>query len=165
MQKHFAFQSTLEILKNPAKTYASKAIDLLGGLEGIAKKKYKSQLELDVDVCRLVMSAYDGHVNIIPTSLNVFQFSRQNASLVSISKDGLALPELYLRTDISSHGESANISSIKSIDGKDALQYVEEVATSTQGYPDPDARWNSTMYSKALITSPTLSLPASCGQE
>lgn len=72
--------------------------DLLGGVDQILAKvknsSYSSQFEMDLDLSRLVDSAHDGHLTIQLCSQSVFSWNT-NLPLVSISIDGLALPQVY----------------------------------------------------------------------
>lgn len=72
--------------------------DLLGGINSILDKaqsnSYSSQFEMDLDVSHLIKSAYDDHLNFQLCSQKIFTFEI-DLPLVSISTDGLALPQVY----------------------------------------------------------------------
>lgn len=72
--------------------------DLLGGLDSILEKvngnSYSSQFEMDLEVSRLIRSAHDGHLTFSLCSQSMFDYG-VNFPLVSISTDGLSLPEVY----------------------------------------------------------------------
>lgn len=74
------------------------ATDLLGGIDSILAKVntnvYSSQFEMDLDVSHLIKSAYDGHLNFQLCSQSIFGYEI-DLPLVSISTDGLSLPEIY----------------------------------------------------------------------
>lgn len=74
------------------------ATDLLGGIDSILAKVnsnvYSSQFEMDLDVSHLIKSAYDGHLNFQLCSQSIFGYEI-DMPLVSISTDGLSLPEIY----------------------------------------------------------------------
>ena len=72
--------------------------DILSGVDSILDKvkqnAYSSQFDMELELSRLIDSAYDSHL--------VFQFCSQSIfaltvdqPIVSISKDGLALPQVY----------------------------------------------------------------------
>lgn len=93
------FESDIEILKNPPSGYKMPPTDLLGGLDKIEKKAitggYKSQYEFDTALDTLLRSAYEGHLSLDLCSLSIFIF-KTNVSLVSVSSDGISLPEVYI---------------------------------------------------------------------
>lgn len=72
--------------------------DLLGGVDLILAKvnnnAYSSQFEMDLEVSHLIRSAYDGHLNFQLCSQSIFSYEI-DMPLVSISTDGLSLPEVY----------------------------------------------------------------------
>jgi hypothetical protein len=55
---------------------------------------FKSQYDFDNFIVRLWSSAYDGHLSVTLCSQSIFRF-KSSIQLVSISKDGLRLPEVY----------------------------------------------------------------------
>lgn len=74
------------------------ATDLLRGIDSITKKArndgYTSQFEMDLEVSNLIRSAYDGHLAFQLCSQAIFNYEI-DMPLVSISTDGLELPEVY----------------------------------------------------------------------
>ncbi|PHH93009.1 hypothetical protein CDD83_2498 [Cordyceps sp. RAO-2017] len=154
LSKYFEFQSTLETLKSPPPTYASDATDILGGLEKMADKAYKSQNDFDLDLHSLVTSAHDEHFLVRSCSLTVFAFRRDHEGLVSVSKDGLALPELYALSDAAllGRGAGAGVSPVAKIDGQDANEALERIANMSTPQ-DPDARYNDLFRSNYLLTT------------
>lgn len=72
--------------------------DLLGGIDTILGKVnnnvYSSQFEMDLEVSNLIKSAYDGHLNFQLCSPSIFGYEI-DMPLVSISSDGLSVPEIY----------------------------------------------------------------------
>ena len=85
-------------LLDPPSGYMMPATDLMGGLdriqENIRNGKYHSQYEADEDLQRLIQSANDGHLSVSPCSTSYFEFIHKEP-LVSISSDGLKLPQVY----------------------------------------------------------------------
>lgn len=72
--------------------------DLMGGIDSILEKAnnngYSSQFEMDLEVTNLIRSAYDGHLTFQLCSQSIFNYEF-DMPLVSISTDGLELPEVY----------------------------------------------------------------------
>ena len=72
--------------------------DLLGGIDSIISRVkssgYSNQFEMDLDVSNVINSAHDGHLAFQLCSQSIFSFSI-DLPLVSISSDGLALPDVY----------------------------------------------------------------------
>lgn len=72
--------------------------DLLGGIASILDKvnnnAYSSQFEMDLEVSHLIKSAHDGHLIFQLCSQSIFSYEI-DMPLVSISTDGLSLPEVY----------------------------------------------------------------------
>jgi hypothetical protein len=93
------FQSSLAYLKTPPSTYLMPAVDILGGLQEIRQNAsvgaYASQYAFDAAVADLVLQAHDGHFTYIPALLATFGYYN-DVPLISISEDGLALPEVYI---------------------------------------------------------------------
>jgi hypothetical protein len=78
--------------------------DLLGGIDKIEDKVnsngYSSQFELDLEVSHLIKSAYDGHLSFQLCSQSIFKYGI-DMPLVSISTDGLSLPQVYTLSTLS----------------------------------------------------------------
>ena len=72
--------------------------DLLGGIDSILEKVnnkgYSSQFEMDLEVSNLIRSAHDGHLVFQLCSQSIFNYVI-DMPLVTISTDGLELPEVY----------------------------------------------------------------------
>ena len=94
------WHSTTDHLKNPPRGFLSEGVDLLGGLDGIAKKlkavAYRNEFEFLVDVYTLGdIRVRDGHFSWLPQLLDLFTFQR-GVEFASVSKDGTSLPQIYL---------------------------------------------------------------------
>jgi hypothetical protein len=80
--------------------------DLLGGIDSILDKVnghgYSSQFEMDLEVSHLIKSAYDGHLAFQLCSQSIFKW-HIDMPLVSISTDGLSLPQVYTLSASSSY--------------------------------------------------------------
>ena len=116
VRKYLEFQSTVDVLKSrrhqrdylltwltwvglgPPSGYMMPATDLLGGIDSITIKArndgYASQFEMDLEVSNLIRSAYDGHLAFQLCSQAIFNYEI-DMPLLSISTDGLDLPEVY----------------------------------------------------------------------
>jgi hypothetical protein len=100
------FQSSLAYLKNPPKGYTLPGVDIIGGLDQIKQNLqnsvYKSQWGFEKDVNALVnIMPKDFHV-VLPLPLDgAFAFAR-GLHLVSISSDGLKIPQIYVKCENSS---------------------------------------------------------------
>ncbi|KAK1774683.1 hypothetical protein QBC45DRAFT_32364 [Copromyces sp. CBS 386.78] len=147
--KHVQFQSTLDSLKHPPPGYITPSIDLLKGFSKIRNKAvantYKSQYEFDNDIKSLIHRANEGHLEIHLCSHQVFRFHRTGPSLVSISSDGLELPNIYTWDDVKrlrdGHG-SEKVSHLAEINGVDATYFLQAYLGVKFEYHDPDARYN-----------------------
>lgn len=94
------WHSTTDNLKDLPQGFLSEGADLLGGLDGIAKKlkaaAYRSQFEFLVDVHTLGdIRVRDDHFSRAPQLLDLFTF-RRGVQFASVSKDGTAPPRIYL---------------------------------------------------------------------
>ncbi|KAI0859884.1 hypothetical protein F4860DRAFT_515381 [Xylaria cubensis] len=153
IRKYIQFQSTLEVLKSPPNTYASPAVDILGGLDKISNTTYKNQYDFDLDIGNLIRSANDGHFFMTPCSLAPFAFQRDEIGLISVSEDGRKTPEIYVGADLQALASGSTIiSPVVTVNGQDVITYLETVAD-LQGNQDPDARWNTLFVSAAAVAS------------
>lgn len=87
----------IEII-NPPTGYTMPSTDLLGGIDSVLEKVnnngYSSQFEMDLEVSNIIRSANDGHLAFQLCSQSIFDYEI-DIPLVSISTDGLQLPEVY----------------------------------------------------------------------
>ncbi|KAE8411967.1 hypothetical protein BDV36DRAFT_305286 [Aspergillus pseudocaelatus] len=145
LTKYIQFQSTIELLENPPAGYPSSPTDLLGGMDEVLAKarnnQFASHYEFDNAILQVLHSANDGHLGGILCSNTVFYF-KNLVSLISISSDGVQLPQLYTLEDAKVlQKDPKNISPIVAINGYDALSYLNQYAESDH-FQDPDARYN-----------------------
>ena len=146
------FQTTLSYLKNPTPEYQPPAVDLMGGLSEIAHKAaaggYASEYDFELETATLIASAADGHLTYLPTLVQTFTYSR-NVSLVSISEDGLTLPKIYVRSDVTSNltdtSSSLKISPVSSVNGQPVDKFLASIGYLTLGQ-DLDAQYNTLLY-------------------
>ena len=103
IKEFIQFQSTLAYLKNPPTGYLLPPVDLVGGLDAIAKNTaaghYENEYDFEIDMWSLINSAADGHLSFIPYLMGAFQYSR--SPLVSVSLDGIDLPKVYFLCKLS----------------------------------------------------------------
>ena len=163
LKAYLQWQTTFTYLSNPPAGYTEKPVDILGGLDLIAQKvrngSYTSEWAVQSNISSLLNQAYDNHLSFISDMASVIGFER-NHSLVSISKDGVALPELYIYEDImkTQNGEKFTPSSIKTINGQNATSYVSNQALQATTYHDADTRFNAMFPNQALISTGSGSL-------
>lgn len=73
--------------------------DIMGGIDIIIDKaksnSYTSQFEMDLEINHLIKTAHDGHLAFQLCSQSIFTY-QIDMPLVSISTDGLALPQVYV---------------------------------------------------------------------
>ncbi|KAK7586282.1 hypothetical protein V3481_009028 [Fusarium oxysporum f. sp. vasinfectum] len=125
---------------------ADPFLDELGGLKMIRSTKYSSQWEFNQAIKSLINSANDGHFDVELCSFTPFTLMR-NTALVSILKDGIKAPEIYMVIDAELLNRAeAKISPVVSIDGRDASSYLKEIEDQALSQ-DPDARYNMLFFS------------------
>lgn len=93
------FHSSIEYLKNPPAGYQQPATDLLGNLELIQgminTRQFDNQYEFEAALQSVVYAAHDDHLSLSSGILGVFSFGT-SYRIVSLSKDGIELPKVYL---------------------------------------------------------------------
>jgi hypothetical protein len=101
-------------------------------------------------------SAYDNHFAWQPDILaSAMQFQRPpGTELVSVSTDGMAVPEIYIYRDVikANNDTSFKPSAVKMIDGMAAQAYLANASMSGD-FHDADTRWNAMFPSQALIAT------------
>ncbi|KGQ08056.1 hypothetical protein BBAD15_g6654 [Beauveria bassiana D1-5] len=149
LQPYIEYQSTIEILKNPPEEYLLEGVDLMGGLQAMKQKlkrdEYETQFDVMTDLQSLFVATNDNHFGYTPGLLSAFRTVRDGLDLVSVSKDGRELPEVYAAQDIFTPGNvTYTASPIETIDGQDVYEFLENEALRVpQGLQDPDAKMNS----------------------
>lgn len=165
LRKYLQFHSTTETLKNPPSGYLLPPVDLFGGLDHIsqlaADNKYTSQEDFDTDIYNLFASAHDGHLSVKGLCSQQLFVYYTAMPVVSISTDGLKLPEIYAASasyssaiycvittdpyleDIALLKSSSHrVSPLVSVDDQDAVSFFKAQALK-QNFQDPDAQYNS----------------------
>ncbi|KAK3994474.1 hypothetical protein QBC44DRAFT_391790 [Cladorrhinum sp. PSN332] len=156
----FEWQSTLDYLKNPPAGYLSDAVDLLGGLDSIAvnirgdgTKQYSNEFEFLADLDTLTnVRVRDFHLGHTAVLFDLFTFN-MGVEFVSISKDGLLIPDIFLRDDVNHSNRGYTPSPVSLIDGIPVLDFLLDASTQSGGAHDPDARFNSLFPSLAKDAS------------
>jgi len=147
----FHFQSTLGYLKSPPKGYLLPGVDVIEGLvqmrEKLRKGGYRTQYQFTTDLGALITASSDAHFSYVPALNFVFQFMR-DFDVVSLSKDGVSLPKVYVKSDVL-NGEE-DMSEIETIDGVDIYDFLVEESTRTSSQ-DPDAKYNQLFPSLARL--------------
>ena len=145
------FQSTLAYLKNPPKGWPNEPVDILAGLNDIASKvnggTYTNEYDFENDIAALFIKAHDGHLNFNGMAYGgAFRWRRNtNIALVSASKDGSAVPEVWSLADSYASQSGYEPSPITKIDGRDVQEFLKAEADMT-AYHDPDTRYQSLFY-------------------
>lgn len=158
LKSYAQLQSTVDYLRNPPSGYLWEPIDvprLLDAIETkvLAKDTYESEYDFQVDLQSTMIKARDGHLAFTGDLLNAFVWVRPfNFSLVSVSKDGKEMPQVYRAQDILDISASSvdvktnyKASPIKSINGMDVETFLLAEANSDLGQ-DPDNNWNTRMF-------------------
>ncbi|KAF6783106.1 peptidase S41 family protein [Colletotrichum sojae] len=149
------FQSTIGILPTPPEGYLYPAVDIFGGLDNITQilkaGSYQSQLDFAVDLYRLInVKPRDGHLAFTPIIGTLFGFETP-ALFVSISEDGVANPKIYLHSDYEQGVEQGYIASeVVRFDSVPILDHIQQRSIDNSRDQDPDAAYNSQLYSTAL---------------
>lgn len=134
--------------------------DILGGIDTIITKaknnSYSSQFEMDLEVNRLIKSAHDGHLSFQLCSQSIFTY-HVDMPLVSVSTDGLELPQVYALSVLPMMPLIANeltsiddakvqktdptaVSPLKFINGTEVATYLQSYADG-QNLQDRDAQY------------------------
>lgn len=156
------WQSNVAYLKNPPKGYTEEPVDIIGELDTMQKQvaagNFKTEYEFQLKMLNLFTKAYDNHFAYQPDILaSAMQFQRPTGSeLVSVSSDGVALPEIYTYRDVvkANNDSSFKPSPVKMINGMSAQSYLANVSTDSD-FHDADTRWNALFPSQALLASGT----------
>jgi hypothetical protein len=158
------FQSTLAYIKDPPQGYANEGVDLMGGLDDIAKKvsdgHYDNEYDFESDIANLLNRGHDGHLSFNGmTYSGVFLWRRNtNIALISASKDGSEIPKIWALGDFNATNRAYDPSPVKQINGKDVVEFLEGEAK-LSAYHDPDARYNSMFFLQAAESYGSFNTP------
>ncbi|KAK0747116.1 hypothetical protein B0T18DRAFT_369884 [Schizothecium vesticola] len=157
LKPQWQWHSTIEYLKNPPWGYLSEPVDLLGGLDEIKAKlqgdAYRSEFDFLADLHMLSrVRVRDSHFHAGSALMDLFTF-KTGAEFVSVSKDGVSLPEIFVQEDIKHDKEKYSPSAVSTIDGIPALTYLKTASSLAGGAHDPDARYNEVTWSLAKAST------------
>ncbi|KAJ6258513.1 hypothetical protein Dda_6556 [Drechslerella dactyloides] len=141
--KYMQFQSTIEYLKNPPEGSLQDPIDILGSLEALAEQIASGEIvhhiKFEYAIVKLLQRCHDGHLGVSFNSAQLVAWQGP-FSLVSVSVDGVAKPQVYVQDDVKEFG--MNASYITRIDGYDVQAWLAEYGDFSNAQ-SPDARYNS----------------------
>ena len=160
LKLYLQFQSNLAYLKNPPRDYTEAPVDLLAEMDSMQRALtaggYANEYAFQLDLNTLFNRAYDNHLSWQPDILaGVMQFQRPAGSeLVSVSADGIALPDIYAYRDlaIANNDSSFTPSPVRTINGQGVEEYLNTVAPQAD-FHDADTRWNALFPSQPLIAT------------
>ncbi|CAG9946485.1 unnamed protein product [Clonostachys rosea f. rosea IK726] len=146
LKLYYGLQTTIPYLKNPPKSYQQPAVDVMGRFDAIAdkikKKTYKNQYELDIDINSIIIDTHEGHFQFAAGVIQIFQWILPD-SLVTISSDGKAIPQVYTYSDV--YNKVPNASPVVEIEGETVFNYLRNYTSRTNalGLVDPHADYNA----------------------
>jgi len=159
LRPYINWQTTIEYLKDPPADYAAHVqapYDFYAQFDRIyASTKagsYANEYAFGFDLYELFQKAHDGHFVYYPDSVTaVFSWGRQTP-LVSVSPDGVAIPEVYVYADVlaSSFNASFTPSPITLINGQNSTEWLLNFSQ-YGSLQDPDALWNNMFYELAQV--------------
>lgn len=150
---YLEFQSDSAFKKNPPADYPYVGYDMFAEAQRVRDKVeadgYASEYEWQVDLYLSIFGAgHDGHfIGEMDLLSAPFSFSRPFA-LVSLSEDGIALPEIKVYDDVL-ETSAKEASSVVQINGQDTQQFTDDWIRSVSGNQDMDAGYNTLFYSRA----------------
>jgi hypothetical protein len=161
------WQSNIAYLKNPPQEYTEKPVDIMGELDNmksrLSSNGFKTEYDFQMQMLDIFNRAYDNHLAWQPDILaSAIQFQRPpGTELVSVSTDGIAVPEIYLYRDVikANNDSSFKPSAVQMIDGKITRDFLANFSAEGD-FHDADTRWNALFPSQALIASGTTFLGA-----
>ncbi|ORY57426.1 uncharacterized protein BCR38DRAFT_501754 [Pseudomassariella vexata] len=136
LESFLQFQSTLRYLKdgryinNEVKTH-NEPLNLLDRLDDISQSirngAYQNDFVIQLAIPNLFRSTGDFHLRFQPDVLEIFLFVRPESQLIFVPKDGVALPQLYLLSDLEASRNSHYFMPfpLKTINGRDASEYLD----------------------------------------
>ncbi|PIA97917.1 hypothetical protein CB0940_05763 [Cercospora beticola] len=160
IRPYLQWQSTLQWIKDPPKEYAEKIqppYDILAEFERIddcAKAgSYLSEYEFGLDLYTCFQRTHDGHFVLFPDSITgIFAFYR-TTPIVSVSKDGMSIPEIFAYEDIletTAGNATYKPSPIVRIDGQESTDFLLDWSQ-IGSLQDRDALWNGLFYNLAQV--------------
>ncbi|KAK4960967.1 hypothetical protein LTR10_001456 [Elasticomyces elasticus] len=161
IRPYLDWQTTIEYLKEPPAEYAAKvqpAYDFYANFERIYDEAvagtYSNEYEFGFELYRCFQFAHDGHFVYYPDSVtSIFSFGR-TTPLVSVSIDGISVPEVYVYADVllASFGNATFAPSpLAMIDGQDSTTWLLNYSQ-YGSLQDRDALWNNVFYELAQVS-------------
>ncbi|KAF2125285.1 peptidase S41 family protein [Dothidotthia symphoricarpi CBS 119687] len=145
------FQSTISYLKDPPEGWANEAVDIMAGLDDIGSKvqngDYTNEFDFETDIATLFIKAHDGHFGfdgMVFGGTLVWRRS-SNIALISASRDGSELPEIWALRDFNRTITEFEPSPVTQIDGQDVVHFLQE-ESNMNSYHDPDTRYNAMFF-------------------
>lgn len=138
----------------------------------ITAGKYKNEYEFQVALFNSFTQAHDGHFDFYPDALTRAFLFRRQVALVSVSKDGVELPKIYVLSkkvrstiltpnltslddtmDSLATGSTFKPSAVTKINGVEASRFVQDQSDPATPFQDKDAAYNAFFMSKASVAS------------
>ncbi|KAH7125575.1 hypothetical protein B0J11DRAFT_309316 [Dendryphion nanum] len=146
LKEFVQFQSNLNYLKDGIATH-NKPLDVLGELDKMAERikngSYASEFQVQLELSRMFRNSGDNHFRWSPDVLTPLRFVRAVPYLISLSKDGIELPQVYYLNDFNQQRRfNFTVSPIKTINGKNATEYLQ-ISAEGSSFHDIDAKYNS----------------------
>lgn len=145
VRTYFDFQTTGVFNANPPDSYQQPAIDVRERLDRLAQEAqdgaYGNQYDFDVALQSIVTGVHDGHYSLDMGVYGLFSWILPD-SIVSVSSDGNAIPQVYALSDI--QDEVSNASPIVELEGESVFTYLAKYVnrTGVPGYIEPHAEYN-----------------------
>ena len=146
------FQSTLDYLKDPQAmqpNYLYPPVDIPGALDDIEKRiyadHYTSEAMFEKELSDLFIATRDGHFSWRPQLFDLFGFTR-NVRLVSISKDGTSIPDIFVHEDIVAKERKFFPSSVTEINGVEASEFLKHDSATDSAFQDRDAHYENQFF-------------------
>jgi hypothetical protein len=154
IKKMVEFQSTLSYLKDPPTGWPNEAVDIVAGLDNIKSNvesgQYSNEFDFETDIASLMVKAHDGHLGWNGMAYaGAVRWRRSSAvALVSASRDGNEIPQVWALGDFNRTGIDYDPSPVTQIDGKDVESFLQD-ESNLNAYHDPDTRYNAMFFSQA----------------
>ncbi|KAK5134902.1 hypothetical protein LTR08_005992 [Meristemomyces frigidus] len=161
IRPYIDWQTSIEYLKDPPAEYAAKVqgpYDFWANFERIydsaVSGSYDNEYAFGFDLYRCFQLAHDGHFVYYPDSVTlIFSYGR-TTPLVSVSVDGISIPEVYVYADVlasSFSNSSFTPSPLAMIDGQNSTEWLLNYAE-YGSLQDRDALWNNVFYILAQVS-------------
>lgn len=160
--------SQVDHLSRPMPGYLFDAVNITRALDEIRvnleKDRYASHYDYEIDMMQTIYYGRDFHFSYQSKFIASFAFVRPDENqLVSVSSDGLALPSVYLYTDlynlnakfavVSLKSRSGDISPITKVNNLPVQEFLQTQML-VQYSHDPDSQYNQIMYNAAQTQNP-----------